>query len=70
MTVSGDRSIVRGACPQDCPDTCAFLYHVEGEQLVDVTGDPDAPDDPRRPVREAQEFRRAPLSTPSGCSTR
>ena len=34
---------VRGACPQDCPDTCAFLYHVENGTLVDVTGDPDHP---------------------------
>lgn len=35
--------IVRGACPQDCPDTCAFLYHVEDGRLVEVTGDPDHP---------------------------
>jgi anaerobic selenocysteine-containing dehydrogenase len=35
--------IVRGACPQDCPDTCAFLYHVKDEKLVAVTGDPQHP---------------------------
>ena len=35
--------VVRGACPQDCPDTCAFLYHVEDDKLVEVTGDPDHP---------------------------
>ncbi len=35
--------IVRGACPQDCPDTCAFLYHVEDGKLVEVAGDPDHP---------------------------
>ncbi|MCC7252145.1 MAG: molybdopterin-dependent oxidoreductase [Hyphomicrobium sp.] len=35
--------IVRGACPQDCPDTCAFLYHVEDGKLVEVTGDPNHP---------------------------
>src|SRR5260370_36750021 len=35
--------VVRGACPQDCPDTCAFLYHVEDGKLVDVTGDPAHP---------------------------
>lgn len=34
---------VRGACPQDCPDTCAFLYHVEDDVLVEVTGDPEHP---------------------------
>ncbi|KUI27199.1 molybdopterin oxidoreductase [Mycobacterium sp. IS-1742] len=36
-------TIVRGACPHDCPDTCAMLYHVEDGKLVDVTGDPDHP---------------------------
>ena len=35
--------IVRGACPQDCPDTCAFLYHVEDGRLMEVSGDPDHP---------------------------
>jgi anaerobic selenocysteine-containing dehydrogenase len=35
--------VVRGACPQDCPDTCAFLYHVEDGKLVEVTGDPEHP---------------------------
>ena len=35
--------VVRGACPQDCPDTCAFLYHVEDGKLVEVVGDPDHP---------------------------
>ena len=34
---------VQGACPQDCPDTCAFIYHVQGDKLVEVTGDPDHP---------------------------
>ena len=36
-------TIVRGACPHDCPDTCAMLYHVEDGKLVDVQGDPDHP---------------------------
>ena len=40
---SSETRIVRGACPQDCPDTCAFLYHVEDNKLVEVTGDPDHP---------------------------
>lgn len=26
--------IVRGACPHDCPDTCAMLYHVEDGNLL------------------------------------
>jgi anaerobic selenocysteine-containing dehydrogenase len=42
VPVSGTQ-IVRGACPQDWPDTCAFLYHVQIGKLVDVTGDPDHP---------------------------
>ncbi|MDZ5460595.1 molybdopterin-containing oxidoreductase family protein [Azohydromonas lata] len=42
-THSSDTRIVRGACPQDCPDTCAFLYHVEDEKLVEVAGDPAHP---------------------------
>ena len=42
MHVSETR-VVRGACPQDCPDTCAFLYQVEDGKLVEVTGDPDHP---------------------------
>lgn len=40
---SSETKTVRGACPQDCPDTCAFIYHVEDGQLVEVTGDPDHP---------------------------
>lgn len=43
MTVLDEPTIVRGACPQDCPDTCAFLYHVEDGKLVEVTGDPEHP---------------------------
>jgi anaerobic selenocysteine-containing dehydrogenase len=35
--------VVRGACPHDCPDTCAMLFHVENDKLVDVIGDPDHP---------------------------
>jgi anaerobic selenocysteine-containing dehydrogenase len=41
--LASDTRIVRGACPRDCPDTCAFLYHVANGKLVDVTGDPDHP---------------------------
>jgi anaerobic selenocysteine-containing dehydrogenase len=41
--ISAETKTVRGACPQDCPDTCAFIYHVEDGKLVEVTGDPDHP---------------------------
>jgi len=36
--------VVRAACPQDCPDTCAMLVTVDGEgKATDVAGDPDHP---------------------------
>src|SRR3954471_16008442 len=34
---------VRGACPHDCPDTCAMLVTVEDGRAVRVAGDPDHP---------------------------
>lgn len=39
----GEKTIVRGACPHDCPDTCAMLFHVEDGKLLDVTGAPEHP---------------------------
>jgi anaerobic selenocysteine-containing dehydrogenase len=35
--------VVRGACPHDCPDTCALLVHVEDGRAVRVQGDPEHP---------------------------
>ncbi|MQA90500.1 MAG: molybdopterin-dependent oxidoreductase [Gemmatimonas sp.] len=34
---------VRGACPHDCPDTCAMLVSVEGGRATRVRGDPEHP---------------------------
>lgn len=34
---------VRGACPHDCPDTCAMLVTVERGRAVRVAGDQDHP---------------------------
>src|SRR5215213_3259886 len=34
---------VRGACPHDCPDTCAMHVTVEDGRATKVTGDPDHP---------------------------
>ncbi|GAB4035550.1 MAG: molybdopterin oxidoreductase family protein [Rubrivivax sp.] len=34
---------VRGACPHDCPDTCALRVTVENGRAVRVAGDPDHP---------------------------
>jgi anaerobic selenocysteine-containing dehydrogenase len=36
-------SIVRGACPHDCPDTCAMHVTVEDGRATKVAGDPDHP---------------------------
>ncbi|HWZ74521.1 MAG TPA: molybdopterin oxidoreductase family protein [Casimicrobiaceae bacterium] len=40
--VSG-RTLVRGACPHDCPDTCALHVTVENGRAIKVEGDPDHP---------------------------
>ena len=36
-------SPVRGACPHDCPDTCATLVTVENGRAIRIQGDPDHP---------------------------
>ena len=36
-------TIVRGACPHDCPDTCALKITVEAGRVTKVAGDPDHP---------------------------
>ncbi len=33
-------SVVRGACPHDCPDTCALLTTVENGRAIQVQGNP------------------------------
>ncbi|MGH7654468.1 MAG: molybdopterin-containing oxidoreductase family protein [Gemmatimonadaceae bacterium] len=35
--------IIRGACPHDCPDTCATLITVEQGRATRIQGDPDHP---------------------------
>src|SRR3954452_23198362 len=35
--------VVRGACPHDCPDTCAMHVTVEDGRAVKVGGDPEHP---------------------------
>jgi anaerobic selenocysteine-containing dehydrogenase len=35
-----DTQVVRGACPHDCPDTCALLTTVENGRAVKVQGNP------------------------------
>src|SRR5580765_8417984 len=36
-------TIVRAACPHDCPDTCAIRVTVEDGRAIKVQGDPDHP---------------------------
>ena len=46
MTATADEqatTIVRGACPHDCPDTCAMLVSVRDGRAVEVRGDPAHP---------------------------
>jgi anaerobic selenocysteine-containing dehydrogenase len=38
--ISSVASVVRGACPHDCPDTCALLTTVENGRAVRVHGNP------------------------------
>src|SRR5512138_2672172 len=35
--------VVRGACPHDCPDTCAWEVTVEQGRAVHMRGDPGHP---------------------------
>lgn len=39
----GEKRRVRGCCPLDCPDTCAWIVDVEDGRAVEVRGDRDHP---------------------------
>jgi len=43
MAASSRTSIVRGACPHDCPDTCATLVEVKDGKAVRFVADPSHP---------------------------
>jgi anaerobic selenocysteine-containing dehydrogenase len=43
VTQSPDVRVVRGACPHDCPDTCALHVTVQQGRVVRIQGDPDHP---------------------------
>jgi anaerobic selenocysteine-containing dehydrogenase len=36
-------TLIRGACPHDCPDTCGLITEVQDGRAVSVRGDPDHP---------------------------
>ena len=39
-TVPAGQRVVRGACPHDCPDTCALLTTVENGRAIAIRGAP------------------------------
>jgi anaerobic selenocysteine-containing dehydrogenase len=41
--IASGRRVVRGACPHDCPDTCALHVTVENGRAIKVEGDPGHP---------------------------
>jgi anaerobic selenocysteine-containing dehydrogenase len=43
MAAGADITLVRGACPHDCPDTCATIAEVRGGQAVRFYADPRHP---------------------------
>jgi Anaerobic dehydrogenases, typically selenocysteine-containing len=45
MTVvpAPELTVIRGACPHDCPDTCAMLVTVKDGVAIKVQGDPEHP---------------------------
>ncbi|MBW4546935.1 MAG: molybdopterin oxidoreductase family protein [Symplocastrum torsivum CPER-KK1] len=43
VSSTNEKSVVYGACPHDCPDTCSMLVTVEKGRAVKVEGHPDHP---------------------------
>ncbi|QPF75469.1 molybdopterin oxidoreductase family protein [Roseateles sp. DAIF2] len=43
VTDAPQQRIVKGACPHDCPDTCALRITVEDGRVIKVQGQPDHP---------------------------
>lgn len=43
ITIANAATVVRGACPHDCPDTCAWQVNVEDGVATKLVGDPDHP---------------------------
>ena len=59
--ISAPRRVVRGACPHDCPDTCALLVTVENGRAVVGSGSARSPADRRRALHEGRALPRAHL---------
>ena len=43
LTAEPGATVIRGACPHDCPDTCTTLVTVERGRATRIAGDPDHP---------------------------
>jgi anaerobic selenocysteine-containing dehydrogenase len=43
VDTTAGQTVVKAACPHDCPDTCAMLVTVEDGRALGVRGDPDHP---------------------------
>jgi anaerobic selenocysteine-containing dehydrogenase len=43
MNLQPERKTFFGACPHDCPDTCAMIYEVQDGRLVEVRGNKEHP---------------------------
>ena len=43
MNATTEVRVVNGACPHDCPDTCALQVHVQAGQIIKVQGRADHP---------------------------
>ena len=59
---------VRGACPHDCPDTCALLTTVENGVATRVQGNPAHRADRRRALRQGRPNTPSAPTTPSASS--
>jgi anaerobic selenocysteine-containing dehydrogenase len=43
ITDDAVHTVIRGACPHNCPDTCSWLITVRGGRAVRIEGDPAHP---------------------------
>ena len=43
MTIRDSQTVIRGACPHDCPDGCAWQVTVDNGKAISLLGDSDHP---------------------------
>ena len=59
------RTVVRGACPHDCPDTCALQVTVENGRAIEIRGAADHPPTAGVALHEGRALPRAHLFGPA-----